>query len=206
MTRLCPECAQPLNGMCESCGIFYDEPELIVTDLYNYKAKPQRCYKREDHFKEVLYQLQGKEGKDVPKEILETVTNHLPDPLSTNVTEIRAVLRKLKLTKYVENVFYITFAITGQEPPFIPRESEDKMIRLFSRILVAYGNIENHKRRSFPNYYYIVYKLLELMGHTDLLVRVPMLKTKLRVKHHDQIWKQLCGELDWTFIPTQAKF
>ena len=50
---LCPECRQPFPEckICEDCGIFYDEQEYIVHDLYNYQARPLRLYNRLDHFK-----------------------------------------------------------------------------------------------------------------------------------------------------------
>ena len=102
----------------------------------------------------------------------------MEDVSETNVAEIKRILRKLKLTKYVENAFYITFAITGQEPPYIKREIEDKMIRMFSRILQAYASVEKDKRRSFLSYYYIIFKLLDMMGQKELLSRVPLLRTK----------------------------
>ena len=64
---LCPECREPMSeeGMCDDCGCFYEKQEFIVTDLYNYNARPQRSYHRLDHFKEVLGQFQGREGKDI---------------------------------------------------------------------------------------------------------------------------------------------
>ena len=69
---MCPECRQPFpeSKMCEECGIFYDGPEYTVYDLYNYSARPQRLYNRLDHFKEVLGQFQGREGKHIPPEIV----------------------------------------------------------------------------------------------------------------------------------------
>ena len=202
MLRVCPECGKLFNQMCNDCGVFYDTPEYTVTDLYNYTAKPKRFYKREDHFKEVLYQLQGKEGKILTTSIIEKIREQVRDPSNTNVHEIKAILRKMKQTKYVENAFYITFAISGEQPPHIKREVEDKLIRMFSRIISAYLTVSAQKRKSFPNYYYIIFKLLELVGHTELLHRIPMLRTKLRLNQHDTIWKQICNELDWAFAPT----
>ena len=103
----CPEYNQPIETMCEECGIFYGEPELIVADLYNYQCRRQRCYKRQDHFKEVLYHFQGKEGKLVPPEVVEQIRTQIQDPATTNVAEIRNVIRKLKLTKCRTRVLYI---------------------------------------------------------------------------------------------------
>jgi len=59
--------------MCGECGVFFEVPEFVVTDLSNYKIRQQRVYKKGDHFKEVLSQFQGKEGKHIPKETLEII-------------------------------------------------------------------------------------------------------------------------------------
>lgn len=128
---ICPECRQPMEKMCEECGIYFDEPDLVVHDLYNYAPHPARNYRREDHFKEVLNQFQGKEGKELTQDLLQTIsTEHQKD---TRIP-IKTVLRKLKLTKYVENERAIEFALFGKQPPYIPRMVEEKLLRSFRQI------------------------------------------------------------------------
>ena len=129
MTTLCPECGQPFSEykMCEDCGILYDEPEYIVTDLYNYIARPKRSYHRLDHFKEVLGQFQGREGKHIPPEILHQISYELsvfspyPEGLGprgeVTAIDVKKAIRKLKLTRYMENFYYILFTVTGEQPP-----------------------------------------------------------------------------------------
>lgn len=202
--NVCPECHQPMDKICEDCGVTLDEPEYVVHDLYNYIARPHRCYKREDHFKEVLAQFQGNEGKVLPPELLNQIRDEIKDNEIT-LSEIRRVLRKLRLTNYVENLFSINFALTGQQPPYIKREIQDKIVKMFKQIARAYDDVAKYDRRSFLNYYFIIFKLLELMGQVDLLPQVPMLKTKMRIKEHDAIWRKICEELDWSFHPTILK-
>ena len=67
--------------MCADCGIFYDNQEFVVTDLTNYLVKHKRVYKKLDHFKEVLGQFQGREGKIVPGEVLQKIKSDLVDHL-----------------------------------------------------------------------------------------------------------------------------
>jgi hypothetical protein len=186
--------------MCEECGIHFGEPEYMVYDLYNYTARPQRCYRREDHFKEVLAQFQGNDGKELPVETLEQIRADLRD--KQGVTEIKRVLRKLKLTKYVENAYSSTFALTGQQPPYIKREIQDKIIRMFKQIVRVWDSISTDDRQSFLSYYYVIYKLLDLMGQEELLPQACLLRTPLRIKSHDKIWVQICDELGWTFEAT----
>ena len=151
MTTLCPECGQPFSEyeMCEDCGILYDEPEYIVTDLYNYIARPKRSYHRLDHFKEVLGQFQGREGKHIPPEILHQIKYELPLFNEVTAIDVKKAIRKLKLTKYMENFYYILFTVTGEQPPYIKREIEDKIVWMFKMIDRVWSTIERDRRRSF---------------------------------------------------------
>ena len=204
----CPECGQLMvaggvsGEVCEECGIYFDVPVYHVYDLYNYSAKVRRHYKREDHFKEVLAQFQGNDCKDLPLDVLDQIRAELGADGKAGVTEIKCILRKLKLTKYVENANSITFALTGQQPPYIKREIQDKMLKTFKQIVRVWEGLATDERQSFLSYYYVIYKLLELMGQDELLPKVPLLKTPLRIRHHDIIWAQICDELNWTFKST----
>ena len=192
--------------MCEDCGIFYDEPEFIVTDLYNYIARPKRSYHRLDHFKEVLGQFQGREGKHIPPEILHQIKYELSVFDEVTAIDVKKAIRKLKLTRYMENFYYILFTVTGKQPPYIKREIEDKIVRMFKMIDRVWCTVERDRRRSFLNYYYILFKLLELMDQSELLPQVPLLRTRLRLRQHDFLWKKVCDELGWTWKQTEIAY
>ena len=72
---------------------------------------------------------------------------------------MKKAIRKLKLTKYMENFYNILFTVTGKQPPYIKREIEDKIVRMFEMIDRVWCSIERDRRRSFLNYYYILFKL-----------------------------------------------
>ena len=208
LLMFCPVCREPWKDeVCYECGAFYEKQEFVVTDLSNYKVRHKRIYKRLDHFKEVLCQFQGKEGKHIPQEVIEGIRDNIAkDKGSITLLDIKQSLRKLKLNKYVENIFYIQHVLVGTTLPYIRREAEDKMVRLFKQVERVYGvtrHLANFARTSFLNYYYVVYKLLESL-QPELLPRVPLLKTSLRLKQHDTLWRDICEELDWTFRPTKV--
>ena len=204
---LCPMCREPMKEMCEECGVFYETQEFIVTDLSNFKIKHKRIYKRLDHFKEVLSQFQGKEGKDIPRTVIERLRESIKND-SPTIQEVKQNLRKLKLNKYVENVLYIHHVLSGTPLPYIKREIEDKMIRLFKQLERVFGLVRSRvpfARTSFLNYYYVLFKLLDYLQQPELLHRVPLLKTHVRVKQHDALWRHICEELDWPFRPTKRQ-
>ena len=194
---ICPECYQPIDQMCPECGIHFDEQEYQVYDLQNYMPRVKRCYSRLDHFKEVLNQYQGKEGRDIPNNVVDKIK----DKINTKPMTIKEALRELKMTKYVENTNYLEFIINSKPLPYIPKLIEEKLIRYFKIIDRTFDLLYNDKQ-SFMSYYYVIYKLLEMMGQYELMKNIPLLKTKMRIKSHDKIWLSICEELGWRFIAT----
>jgi hypothetical protein len=82
------------------------------------------------------------------------------------------------------------------------------MNKLFKQLERTYPSVRNKvlfARTSFLNYYYVIYKLLELLNQNELMQKVPMLTTNIRLKHHDILWGYICDELDWPFKPTKTK-
>ncbi len=78
-------------------------------------------------------------------------------------------MRKVKLTKYMDNFYHIIFSVAGKKPPYIKRQVEDNIVRMFEQTGRIYHHIEKDKRRNFLNYYFIMFKLLGLMGKDELL-------------------------------------
>ena len=79
----CPECHQviPEDGICKECGIFFVKPVYEIHDLRNYNVQQKRDYKKLDHFKEVLNQFQGKEMREIPGDVIQSVREKIPDNL-----------------------------------------------------------------------------------------------------------------------------
>jgi hypothetical protein len=114
---LCPECREPISedAMSEACKCFYEKQEFIVTDFYNYNARPQKSYHRLDHFKEVLGQFQGW-GKQIPPENLHHLKVELRLFSEITAIDVKEAMRKLKLTKYIKHLYYMLFAAAGEQP------------------------------------------------------------------------------------------
>ena len=43
------------------------------------------------------------------------------------------------------------------------------------------------------------------MGQTELMLQVPLLKTRLRLRQHDTLWSQVCEKLGWSWLPTEIQ-
>jgi hypothetical protein len=105
----CPECHQPLpEGMCPNCVVFFEKPVFEVHDLNNYNVQQTRDYKKLDHFKEIVNQFQGKEMREIPEAVIQSVREKLPDNLEhvtdlTGINITRIILCQHKLTNYSEH-------------------------------------------------------------------------------------------------------
>lgn len=49
---------------------------------------------------------------------------------------------------------------------------------------------------------YTLYKLCELLGEDKYLQFFPLLKSNEKLYKQDQIWKKICQDLRWEFIPS----
>jgi hypothetical protein len=57
-------------------------------------------------------------------------------------------------------------------------------------------------RTNFFNYTYTLYQLCVLLDQTQYLPYIPLLKDAVKQKEQDAIWKEVCNDLDWLFLPS----
>jgi hypothetical protein len=193
--------------MCNSC--FRNIPYLIENEKPSYKEPPKEvcfyAYKRINHFKEILAQFQGKETTQIPAEVIENIKLQIKKE-RIDIGEItnlktKEILKKLGYNKYYEHIPFIKDKL-GIKPPIMSADLEETLCNLFIELQSPYSKFCPDDRVNFLNYYYTAYKLCELLGETHYLQHFPMLKDKEKRVEQDTIWKKICAELDWEFIPT----
>jgi hypothetical protein len=182
---------------------------LIDNEKPSYKEPPKEAcfyaYKRINHFREILAQFQAKETTCIPENVLESIKQQIKKERIeiTQFTDKKAkeIMKKLGFNKYYEHIPFIKDKL-GIKPPVMTPDLEDRLCNLFMEIQGPYAKFCPDDRVNFLNYYYTVYKLCELLGRREFLPFFPMLKDREKRIEQDQIWKQICIELDWVFIPT----
>ena len=214
------------EDLCEFCSIgefiFMENEGLLVcnnccktkklyieNDKPSYKEPPKEvcfyAYKRINHLREILAQFQAKETTQIPDDIIEQIKLQLKKERITlaDLTnkKTKEILKNLKYNKFYEHIPFIKEKL-GIKPPVMSQELEDKLCNLFMEIQTPYSKFCPKDRVNFLNYYYTIYKLCELLGETQFLDYFPMLKDREKRIEQDSIWKKICRELDWEFIPT----
>jgi hypothetical protein len=193
--------------VCNNCS--RSIPYLIENEKPSYKEPPKEvcfyAYKRINHFKEILAQFQGKETTQIPPDVIENIKLQIKkeriDMSEISNLKTKEILKKLGYNKYYEHIPFIKDKL-GIKPPIMSQELEETLCNLFIEIQSYYSKHCPEDRVNFLNYYYTAFKLCELLGEEQYLEHFPMLKDKEKRIEQDSIWKKICEELDWEFIPT----
>jgi hypothetical protein len=193
--------------ICNGCGI--QKHFLVEHEKPSYKEPPKEvcfyAYKRINHFREILAQFQAKETTQIPDEVIRDIKEQIKKERITlkHMTNKKAkdILKKLGYNKYYEHIPFIKDKL-GIKPPIMSPELEDKLCNLFMEIQKPYAKHCPDDRVNFLNYYYVLYKMCELLDEHTFLPFFPMLKDPVKRIEQDEIWKKICKELNWEFVPT----
>lgn len=212
-SAICPKCNISLTlvhseglQVCNQCGV--TEYILIDSEKPSFREPPPEvsyfAYKRINHFNEWLSQFQAKESTEIPSEIyqlilLEMKKERITDLNKINHTKIREYLKKLKLNKYYEHIPHILNKL-NKKVPLISKEVEEKLRHMFKEIQAPFMKICPPNRKNFLSYSYVLHKFVELLGLDHLKEGFPLLKSREKLHQQDQMWKEICKELNWMFI------
>ncbi len=193
--------------ICNKCST--QEKFLIQHEKPSYKEPPKEvcfyAYKRINHFREILAQFQAKETTQIPDEVLDNIKKQIIKERikMIELTNLKAkdILKKLGYNKYYEHIPFIKDKL-GIKPPIMTPQLEEKLCNLFMDIQKPYAKHCPDDRVNFLNYYYVLYKMCELLDERKFLPFFPMLKDPVKRIEQDEIWKKICKELHWEFIPT----
>lgn len=195
--------------ICSKCGV--EEKILIDSDTPSYKEPPREityfAYKKINHANEFLSQFQAKESTDISPEIFDKIVDELKKETYINIKtvspqKIREVLKKLELTKYYEHCHYITNRLTGKPAPTIDSELEETLRNMFKEVQGPWMKYCPADRANFFSYPYIFYKFFQLLEKDEYLPYCRLLKSREKLQEHDEVWRKICYELRWQFIPT----
>jgi hypothetical protein len=214
-TDICQSCFKgemiPLDDegvlVCNNCAV--NVPYLIENEKPSYKEPPKEvcfyAYRKINHWKEILAQHQGKETTQIPDDVIEQIIHQIKkeriglEQLTYDKT--KDILKKLGFNKYYEHIAFIKNKL-GIKPPLFSPELEDTLCNLFMEIQPAYAKACPDSRVNFLHYNYVLYKLLELLGETQYLDGISLLKDREKLIEQDEIWKKICMDKDWEYIAT----
>jgi hypothetical protein len=154
-----------------------------------------------------ISQIQGKETTDIPDEIYDKILVEIKKQKITNMAnlttkKIKEILKKIGTKKYYEHTTHIIYKLNGLPTPHFDHELEDKLRSMFKQIQPLFVKYAPHDRKNFLSYPYVLYKFAQLLGRDEYLNYFTLLKSREKLHQQDMIWKKICAELAWQFIPS----
>ncbi len=203
------------NGLrvCNECGTTsaYIGAASARYLPYDHEAPPAPCpYRRSNHFNEYLDSFMARQSGSVPDAVFESIFSELrkqrlTDYSQLNQKRLRGIMKNLRLNKYYESAPFILYRIKGEKPPQITPVIEQELKSNFDLIQGPFEKVVKQiapERKNFLSYSYTIYKMLQLMELDYLLEYFSLLKSREKLLVQDKIWKGICDEIGWRFIPS----
>jgi hypothetical protein len=193
--------------ICPKCGLM--ENIIVDSDKPSFKEPPKEmtsfCYKRINHLNEFLAQFQAKETTDIPEDVYNEILLEIKKERINNMANItpekmRILLKKIKKNDYYEHIPYIINQLNGLPAPVISPEVEEIIRGMFKAIQIPFEKYCPQQRKNFLSYNYVMYKFFELLELDEYLNCFQLLKSRTKLHQQDEIWKNICKDLNWEFI------
>lgn len=156
---------------------------------------------------EWLNQVQGKETTDIPEDVYDKILfeikkQRISNMAHINENKIKEILKKLKINKYYEHTPHIMHRLTGLPMPHLSPDLEEKLRSMFKQIQTPFLKYAPRTRKNFLSYAYVIHKFIQLLEKDEYLGYFHLLKSREKLHIQDMIWKKICKDLGWQFIPS----
>ncbi|BCU03587.1 poxvirus Late Transcription Factor VLTF3 like protein [Pandoravirus japonicus] len=217
----CPTCAVPLllsvNGAlltCPECRAGYPYMDATTASMaYGDEVEfLSNNPKKAHHFEDRLKMFQGKGSKKVTKHVLDSVMEWHAAQGITSIDDIttltvRQALKAKAFKDHYDFEMYIWCCITGKPAPTLGPTKENYCRQMFMRIQAPYAKWKariDPTRINFLSYGYVLYKFFQLLEWTEYLPYFSLLKGRDKLEKQEAIWKGICKDVKWPFIPAPA--
>ena len=200
--------------VCTKCGLCEYYPVYVVS--YNHTMQPLRwkcIYKRSDNFKVILNQFFYGGNRVVPDDIMETIRGEIHDgtnilypyqiPLTIPILE--CILKRNELTMYKDSIYFIYFKLSGRSFPHITTKEYNMILNTFNVISSIYDKYKPNDRKSFLNYFFVLKKLLIMLGKVEYAKYIPQLKTHSKQKELEQVPELITKDREWAVALRKQK-
>lgn len=209
---ICSKCEIP-KVLCQADGCYVctkcGETEQIEIDseIPSHKDsmtdKPKYPYKKQNHLKDKLNQLQSKTNISIDNKVIKLIKSELKQKKlnqdNCGPNDIKKILKKYKLSEYYEHTQQIFCIITKTAPIILSKETEDKVIEMFTRMQASFIKNKSKLRTNFLNYSYTLNRIFNLLDMPECSRRFKLLESKGKLKEQDITWRKICNDMGWDY-------
>jgi len=199
---ICKKCGAEVDIGMVSNSSFKDTERTNTNQSYKYEKKL--------HFKECVYQFQGKQNKVIDPKVIELCKKWFEDRDKPKEKITKDQIKFILTTsgdeykKNYEDVHLIHSILTGIPCADISH-LEEKLFFQFDKIVEAFLSMSDKGRVNILSAQFLLQKLLEINGYKTNFKDFPGLKTDSRVIEHKELFKKLCKKAEIPIPKTKKR-
>ena len=164
-------------------------------------------------FRSLLNQFFYGGKKLVPDDVMEAIRNEIHDgtnilynytiPLTIPILE--CILKRNELMIYKDSIYFIFFKLSGKSFPHITTKEYNSILNVFNFVTSIYDKYKPEGRKSFLNYYFVLKKILIMLGKVEYAKYVPPLKTHSKQNELERVWELITKDPEWAVALRKRK-
>ena len=186
--------------VCIGCGSVHSNMVMQYDDQFFFTKRSS--YKRIHHWNERINQFLCLDNPP-PHHIFQSVREWFDARPGTPITKpkIREALRSMRQQKFVEKWIAIQCHLTDTPPPNPDAAVVERLRVMFATIERHFHNRKPAGRKSMINYNFLFVRTLQHLGQHQYIRFFPLLKSKNKIKQLDDVWRLICSDIDWPYLP-----
>jgi hypothetical protein len=199
---------------CTHCGTQSAEDSHIIGNLRNsindaavpgYSLVLKHQYDRMNNFKNILNDLRGLGETKIAGGCVDKLRALCPNKVTTPA-QIMKALKEIKMGKYIPMRYRLAAMISDYKPIVLELDVLTAMKRTFATVCNVFDRLKNKgvavfQRKNFMSYQYVLYQLLRECGARGGRTYIKLPSGKGCQRDHDIMWKHVCTECKWVFLP-----
>ena len=182
-------------NVCLKCGNFnfdlvntYNDDNMVFFNNNN-----SIIYIRSNHFKETLYEIQGKQTKRLPSDIFNMIQNEFTpkNTVEKNILAMRGFLKKKRLNCYIKITNNILTNLKLINPPIITDVLFNILSLKFNDVEHRFNQMENNDRKNLLPNNYLIYRFFQELNFHQFISYVSLFKNKKLLDNYDSIYEKL---------------
>lgn len=162
----------------------------------------RNIYSKDTYFHELLQLVCGRQNVSIPEHVLRVVLTERNHDITTAVG-VRTVLRRFRMSGFYKHAWAISMhvrKILGIPVHVLNHVEEDLMKYMFARYHRLFLRIRG-RRKNGLSYNYVMFQMFRLLNRNDIAEQIPLIRCRMRLLQHDHVWRDVCRQFKWEFIP-----
>ena len=123
-----------------------------------------------------------------------------PYEIPITIPILECILKKNELTMYQDSIYFTYVKLSGGSFLHITTKEYNTILNAFNVISSIYDKYKPNDRKSFLNYFFVLKKLLTMLGKIEYAKCIPQLKTHSKQKELERVWVLITKGTEWVVV------